>query len=384
MSGSGKCDDYDDNDVDRNNFLVVDNENAELFSTSASSSTLACEATPENKTSLVSTRSQNSHQKYNARKPKWWKNLGGKLSKAQKRAMTEVLQKHRLPRIPYGSFLEWNEVFPVAAGDVSREIWLEIGFGRGENLLALAHRKRASPGTCFVGAEVHPPGTGTLCARVLQGMQSHQYWTDYTIYTSVCDPWANVVDSSNPTSVASGTQSSSLASVPEEQDNEPSSVLDETSSTADPYSNLRIFPGDGVKLLPYIPSFSLSVVLVTFPDPFPKEDQAQWRVMQRHTLLEIHRVLKSGAGRLFLATDHEGYYQWTHHLVEQCNTDSAFGALDNTTTDERHSPTRIGFRLVEPCPDRMDWLPVVSRYEQKGWDEGRSTKLSCWSTFPEA
>jgi tRNA G46 methylase TrmB len=276
----------------------------------------------------------------------------------------------------------------MAAGHMSREIWLEIGFGRGENLLALAHRKRASPGTCFVGAEVHPPGTGTLCTRVLQGMKSHQYWTDYTIYTSVCDPRDNVVDSSNPILIprtsSTRTQPSSSASVPGDQDNEPSCARDKFSSTADPYSNLRIFTGDGVKLLPYIPSASLEVVLVTFPDPFPKEDQAQWRVIQRHTLLEIHRVLKPGTGRLFLATDHEGYHQWTHQLVEQTNTEWAIGTLDNTTTDEQHSPTRVGFRLVEPCPDRMDWLPVVSRYEQKGWEEGRSTKLSCWSTYPKA
>ena len=33
---------------------------------------------------------------------------------------------------------------------------------------------------------------------------------------------------------------------------------------------------------------------------------------------------------------------------------------------------------VVPCPDRENWLPAVSYYEQKGLDEGRSTMLQCW------
>ena len=87
---------------------------------------------------------------YESKKPKWWRGLCQKPSKAQKKARAEILEDLRLPRIPYGSFIRWSEVFPKSAND---NIWLELGFGRGENFLALAHRKMAS--ISIVGAEIH-------------------------------------------------------------------------------------------------------------------------------------------------------------------------------------------------------------------------------------
>ena len=74
---------------------------------------------------------------YNPKKPKWWKNLSGKATKGQKRAMEFVLSAHRLPIVPYGQFIKWDEIFPEG-----HDIWFELGFGCGENLLALAHRHR--------------------------------------------------------------------------------------------------------------------------------------------------------------------------------------------------------------------------------------------------
>ena len=147
----------------------------------------------------------------------------------------------------------------------------------------------------------------------------------------------------------------------------------------DPYSNVRIYPGDGVKLLPYIPSNSLSTILVTFPDPFPQKGQEKWRVMQEHTLFDFHRVLKKSTGRLFLATDDENFHIWTHGLVNRINSKTI--TMKNYDATDQLRTTY--FRLVEPCPNRLDWLPAISRYEQKGWDEGRKTNLSCWEAVAD-
>jgi hypothetical protein len=110
----------------------------------------------------VVTTSVASSEPYNPRKPKWWKALAGRATKSQKRAIRSVLDDRglRLPEVPFGSTLDWNNVFPPASVVVDathetddeackeqnheqqRDIWLELGFGRGENLLALAHLYR--------------------------------------------------------------------------------------------------------------------------------------------------------------------------------------------------------------------------------------------------
>jgi tRNA (guanine-N7-)-methyltransferase len=272
---------------------------------------------------------------YNSRKPKWWKSQCGKATKSQKLAMKEILEGHRSPRVPYGSFLDWGELYSQ-----SKEIWLEVGFGRGENLLGLASRKPSD--ILLVGAEIHQPGVGTACQRMLEGIRNKAFWTEYVTYSPELDPY-------HDGSVKASHSESDLRDL----------------DSQEPYKNVRIFPGDGVKLLPYIPSSSLSVVLVTFPDPFAGKSEKKWRLIQTHTLVEIHRILKT-SGHLYLATDHDGYHEWSHSVMNQLNSES------------------LKFSIMDPCPDRLYWLPVISRYEQKGWDEGRSTRLSCWQALPEA
>ena len=43
-----------------------------------------------------------------------------------------------------------------------------------------------------------------------------------------------------------------------------------------PYDNLRIFPGDGVKLLGFLPENSIDEIYLTHPDPWPKEQDHHW------------------------------------------------------------------------------------------------------------
>jgi tRNA (guanine-N7-)-methyltransferase len=98
----------------------------------------------------------------------------------------------------------------------------------------------------------------------------------------------------------------------------------------------------------------LAAILVTFPDPFPGKKEC--RLIQEGTVRDMRRCLRP-TGRLYLATDHGGFFEWSKSILDRCSSE---------------------YVAVEPCPDRREWLPVVSKYEQKGWDEGRSTITACW------
>jgi Putative methyltransferase len=220
-------------------------------------------------------------------------------------------------------------------------------------------------------------GEGTTCHDddVISG-----YWKDYVLYSTNIDPFPHS-DIHHTHTFQGQYDHSATTSTPN---------LYEARA---PYSNLRIHAGDGFKLLPKIPSDSLACILVTFPDPFPKEEQKQWRLIQVHTLLQFHRILRKAIIKqddptddglpvdtgenlhlpatlflghyFYLATDHSGYFDWVHETMQRLNS------------------TKTYFRLIDPCPDRMGWLPAVSTYEQKGWREGRRTHMACWEAVEE-
>ena len=195
-----------------------------------------------------------SSMHYNPKKPKWWNRLtsnGRGATKAQKRCMKRVLDGNydattnddggggggdttyintdanehhqnndtktnnnkkmnstmsmnmkglRLMSVPYGSKLKWDDVFSSSSSSSSlshvrrtssRDIWLELGFGRGENLLALLDTKLllSSSSTSssssnnknnkngnrhnfyLIGAEISGTGIGCLCTKVDQRME---------------------------------------------------------------------------------------------------------------------------------------------------------------------------------------------------------------------
>jgi len=278
---------------------------------------------------------------YNSRKPRWWKQLSGKASKSQRRAMA-AMQDYKLERPPFGKFIDWEQVF----GTTDTRIGIEIGFGAGDNLLCLA-QQYAGTNVRIVGAEIHQRGLGKVYQRIHQGTQRQQYWTGYSRYRPGMEP-----DSSS--NIGDEHLLSLQKTAPD---------TDSWSETINnPYSNLRIYSGDGVNLFPYLPTSSVDFILVTFPDPFPKEHQKEWRLMQTHTVQEMCRAMKRN-GHLYLATDHEGYNQWSRNVIERVNEEEPL------------------LKRVEPCPDRQQWLPVVSYYERKGWAGGRQTWLTCWKAI---
>jgi tRNA (guanine-N7-)-methyltransferase len=79
----------------------------------------------------------------------------GRMTAAQTRALEELWPRYGLEA--EGPPLDLEAVFGRRA-----PVTLEIGFGNGDNLAALAERH---PGRDFIGVEVHPPGVGHLLLK---------------------------------------------------------------------------------------------------------------------------------------------------------------------------------------------------------------------------
>jgi tRNA (guanine-N7-)-methyltransferase len=84
----------------------------------------------------------------------------GRITEAQQRALAELWPKYGIEFAP-----EPLEPLALYGRDAPRT--LEIGFGNGENLAALA---QAHPERDFLGIEVHRPGVG----RLLRALESQQ------------------------------------------------------------------------------------------------------------------------------------------------------------------------------------------------------------------
>jgi len=245
---------------------------------------------------------------------------------------------------------------------------LEIGFGSGDNLLTNAMH---FPQRNYIGAEIHQPGVGIVLGRMEKAVQDGRYWEEQTLWQKDGTGSGGDIDD-NSDEVATSDQ-----------------LLDDDGSTAKlssaaprskqppppkiPYDNVRIYPGDGMKLLQFLPTSSLNSIYLTHPDPWPKHGQSHWRVVQEETVREIGRVLKPGVGCFYLATDADCFDEWTRMV---------FGAvkerMEGMSVADGERRQVGGWEEVLPCPDRREWLPVVSRYEEKGMDEGRLTTVQCW------
>ena len=143
----------------------------------------------------------------------------------------------------------------------------------------------------------------------------------------------------------------------------------------------------------------------------------RWRVIQKDVVREMRRVLKSKCikrnsdcdseksveeleigGRVFIATDAECFDSWTRQIFseESCGStmnknsscmgsEGAIGdditsriALTPKTNAASIASSSSIWKEVIPCPDRKEWLPIVSYYERKGVDRGHSTMMQCW------
>jgi tRNA G46 methylase TrmB len=294
---------------------------------------------------------------YNSKKPTWWKRVAGRRgSKSQRRSILNMTEAGYVIPTKIGKLdheLSMSKLFqsdvlgtPLQANDIlipksscsnppdfQGIVNLELGFGLGDNLLTLAMKY---PQQYYLGAEIHSPGVGTALGRMEEALKSNSYWMEQSWFDT--DHKERIL--------------SNQTNIPNQK----------------PYDNLRIFPGDGVKLLSSLPDQSIDAIYVTFPDPFPKESDVDFRLIQEETLSSFARILKRG-GCFYLATDAPSFDEWTMQIFNRVMM--------------KHNPNHLedhktGWQVVMPCPDRNLWLPVVSKYEEKGIHEGRRTMCRCW------
>lgn len=166
----------------------------------------------------------------------------GRITRAQRRALDELLPRWGVPFTP--APLDLDRVFGREAGRV-----LEIGFGNGGTLIELA---AASPGTDFLGVEVHSPGVG----HCLLGIEARGL------------------------------------------------------------SNVRLIAHDAVEVLQsQLAPCSLDEVLLYFPDPWPKSRHHKRRILQpAFAALVVSRLKPGGVFRL--ATDWEPYAAWMLEVLD--------------------------------------------------------------------
>lgn len=80
----------------------------------------------------------------------------GRLTPAQQRAMDKLFPRFGIPSAE--TPLDFDALFGRTAPRI-----LEIGFGNGDSLAAIAH---AHPGNDYLGIEVHTPGVGHLLLKI--------------------------------------------------------------------------------------------------------------------------------------------------------------------------------------------------------------------------
>lgn len=174
-----------------------------------------------------------------------------------------VLLAQFLPKISLTADHHFNReaLFGVSVDKVC----LEIGFGDGQHLAALAQRY---PKTGFIGLEVFQNGIAHLL----------------TLLTGVKD----------------GTN-----------------LPEEINLAEDRTDNVRVFADDARLLLPQIPDGFIDKVYLLFPDPWPKKKHASRRFVNPDNLRELARILRKD-GILQIATDHKVYKSWVLRTMKDC------------------------------------------------------------------
>lgn len=116
-------------------------------------------------------------------------------------------------------------------------------------------------------------------------------------------------------------------------------------------SNIRLFAGDALTLLGWLPPSALSRIDLIHPDPWPKRRHWKRRFVQPATLAAMARALDE-AGELRFVTDIDDYAAWTLALIAP--------TPDFAWTAERADDWRI------PWPGF-----TATRYGRKAAREGR-------------
>jgi len=121
--------------------------------------------------------------------------------------------------------------------------------------------------------------------------------------------------------------------------------------------NVRIFAGDAEQVVwAMCETESLNGVYINFPDPWPKERHYDRRLINDAFLHLLATRMPAGA-HLDIATDHVDYATWIVAYLERTP----------------YFNSRLPVSYVNEDPER-----VISKYEQKGFDEGRIGNYFKW------
>ena len=109
--------------------------------------------------------------------------------------------------------------------------------------------------------------------------------------------------------------------------------------------NIRLFYGDAFDYLKLAKTNYLNEILIMFPDPWPKRRHWKRRIINKDSVNEISRILRSN-GRALFFTDNKGIAYWgLRHFI-----------LNADFNWEIDMPIN--------CRNKISTYPV-SRYEQK-------------------
>jgi len=151
------------------------------------------------------------------------------------------------------------------ADDAAAAAILEIGFGAGEHLMALAGQY---PDKIIIGAEPFINGVAQLLSK----------------------------------------------------------IADENGAVFPQYKNIRIFPDDVRNLISAF-DFQFSDIYILHPDPWPKARHEKRRLCSAEFLKRISALLSQG-GKIIIGTDHTDYYNWILDEAARANLGVKTGGID--------------------------------------------------------
>lgn len=195
-------------------------------------------------------------------------------------------------------------------GAKKQSYYLEIGFGDGDHLAALARRM---PEVGFIGVEVYRNGVAQLLS-LLTGLKE-----------------GNSDDLAQEIKLAEGRT-----------------------------DNVRVFDDDVRLLFAALPNGAFDKIFLLFPDPWPKNRHAERRFINPDNLKEMARLLKKG-GILQVATDHPIYKRWTLETMRH-NTDFRWTA--KTSDDWRNPPADWAETKYQRKAVREGRRPVFFEFER--------------------
>ena len=121
--------------------------------------------------------------------------------------------------------------------------------------------------------------------------------------------------------------------------------------------HVRVIAGDAEQVVwALCQPESLSEVYINFPDPWPKERHHYRRLISDEFLHMLATRMPIGAN-LDIATDHADYAAWITERLERTP----------------YFNSRLSSTYVNEDPER-----IISKYEQKGFDEGRIGHYFKW------